>query len=198
MPCNTASVDQYFLNSLTLASKSLQQILIYNFYIEVLCVRSLFVDFFSIPDFRVCDGSCSPSGPAREAAPLCRHCSPRNCKSDISLKIQPRNPVSYSTSSTPTPHMNIVSLRTLRPATRFIHTPTLTRTFKPHLLLYRPLPSHHGIATNNMETNNKDLELSNLFDVKGKVALITGGGQSIRQSTLPRDNTDMDQDPASV
>jgi hypothetical protein len=29
----------------------------------------------------------------------------------------------------------------------------------------------------NMETNNKDLELANLFDVKGKVALVTGGGK---------------------
>ena len=28
-----------------------------------------------------------------------------------------------------------------------------------------------------METNNADLELSNLFDVKGKVALVTGGGK---------------------
>ena len=27
-----------------------------------------------------------------------------------------------------------------------------------------------------MESNNKDLELVNLFDVKGKVALVTGGG----------------------
>ena len=36
-----------------------------------------------------------------------------------------------------------------------------------------------------METNNKDLELSNLFDVKGKVALVTGGGGSIPQSNLP-------------
>lgn len=28
-----------------------------------------------------------------------------------------------------------------------------------------------------METNNADLELGNLFDVKGKVALVTGGGE---------------------
>lgn len=29
---------------------------------------------------------------------------------------------------------------------------------------------------NNMESNNQDLELHKLFDVKGKVALVTGGG----------------------
>jgi len=28
-----------------------------------------------------------------------------------------------------------------------------------------------------MESNNADLQLSNLFDVKGKVALVTGGGK---------------------
>ncbi len=27
-----------------------------------------------------------------------------------------------------------------------------------------------------MESNNPDLELTKLFDVKGKVALVTGGG----------------------
>ena len=27
-----------------------------------------------------------------------------------------------------------------------------------------------------MESNNPDLELAKLFDVKGKVALVTGGG----------------------
>ena len=27
-----------------------------------------------------------------------------------------------------------------------------------------------------MESNNQDLELTKLFDVKGKVALVTGGG----------------------
>lgn len=29
-----------------------------------------------------------------------------------------------------------------------------------------------------MESNNADLELSKLFDVKGKVALVTGGGKA--------------------
>lgn len=29
-----------------------------------------------------------------------------------------------------------------------------------------------------METNNADLELANLFNVQGKVALVTGGGKS--------------------
>jgi len=32
-------------------------------------------------------------------------------------------------------------------------------------------------TTNKMESNNADLQLSNLFDVKGKVALVTGGGK---------------------
>ena len=44
-----------------------------------------------------------------------------------------------------------------------------------------------------METNNKDLEISNLFDVKGKVALVTGGGRSILQSLLLRCSTDSNQ-----
>ena len=71
--------------------------------------------------------------------------------------------------------------------THFIHKPSsLTeslnsyKTFKPQLLL-RCQPTSLPYATStktNMETNNKDLELSNLFDVKGKVALVTGGGCS--------------------
>lgn len=76
-------------------------------------------------------------------------------------------------------YMNfLITLRTLRPTTRFFHTPTLTRTFKPQLLRYQPSPLSYATAS-NMETNNKDLELSNLFDVKGKVALVTGGGSGI-------------------
>ena len=68
----------------------------------------------------------------------------------------------------------------LQSATRFIHRPTFTRTrtFKLQPLRFQPSPLPYATAT-KMETNNKDLELSNLFDVKGKVALITGGGQSI-------------------
>lgn len=93
--------------------------------------------------------------------------------------------------------MNIVSLRTLRPAARFILTPARTSTFKHQSLRYQPQPLHYGTAT-KMETNNKDLELSNLFDVKGKVALITGGGQSTTQAILPRGSTNSYQVPALV
>ena len=79
------------------------------------------------------------------------------------------------------PHMNCLGLRILsRPATRLIRTPTLTltSTVKPALSRYQPSAFHYSTAA-KMETNNKDLELSNLFDVKGKVALVTGGGRSI-------------------
>lgn len=79
--------------------------------------------------------------------------------------------------------ISLVSLRTLRSSIRFTHTPTLTRTFKFQLLRYQSSRLHSGTAA-KMETNNKDLELSNLFDVKGKVALVTGGGQSLSPSTL--------------
>ena len=81
--------------------------------------------------------------------------------------------------------MKSLTLRTLRPTTLFIHTPTLTKTLKPQLLRYQPRPLHYATTT-KMETNNKDLELSNLFDVKGKVALITGGGQSIHHCNEQR------------
>lgn len=73
--------------------------------------------------------------------------------------------------------MKKIRLGNLRPSTRHIFRPTLTRTYKPQLLRYHPSPLHYATTT-KMETNNKDLELSNLFDVKGKVALVTGGGQS--------------------
>lgn len=33
--------------------------------------------------------------------------------------------------------------------------------------------------SNNMSTNNDQFQLNNLFDVKGKVALVTGGGSGI-------------------
>ena len=84
-------------------------------------------------------------------------------------------------------HMNCLGLRILlRPAPRLIRKPTLTliSIFKPAILRHQPSPCHYSTAT-TMETNNKDLELSNLFDVKGKVALVTGGGRSILQLLLP-------------
>ncbi len=33
-----------------------------------------------------------------------------------------------------------------------------------------------------MESNNADLQLGNLFDVKNKVALVTGGGNFMHRS----------------
>ena len=67
-------------------------------------------------------------------------------------------------------------------------TTSVTSTFKPQLLLhYYAVNLHLSLlyaTSSKMETNNKDLQLSNLFDVKGKVALVTGGGQSIPQSHL--------------
>ena len=42
-----------------------------------------------------------------------------------------------------------------------------------------------------METNNADLQLGNLFDVKGKVALVTGGGKDINMDTQPHCVVDM-------
>ena len=107
---------------------------------------------------------------------MCRHSTlyRETCKNDITLTCS-----HHLTSSSPS-LMNFLNPRILRPTIRFIHKPTLTRTFKPQLLRYRPPTLCYATAT-KMETNNKDLELSNLFDVKGKVALITGGGRSISQ-----------------
>ena len=92
------------------------------------------------------------------------------------------------------PRIRILLTPTISPlplVTQLIHSPSpsptksVTRTFKPQLLLRcRPTPLPYATST-KMETNNKDLELSNLFDVKGKVALVTGGGWSIPQSHLP-------------
>ena len=55
-----------------------------------------------------------------------------------------------------------------------------TRTFKsklqyPHYQYHRA-PLTTTALRKMAETNNQDLLLSSLFDVKGKVALVTGGG----------------------
>lgn len=85
-------------------------------------------------------------------------------------------------------HPSSLSPQVVRTAIQLSHTSPLTKplisTFKPQILPYQPPKFPYATAT-KMETNNHDLQLSNLFDVKGKVALITGGGTSITQSDSP-------------
>ena len=64
--------------------------------------------------------------------------------------------------------------RLLRSNTKSICRPFISRAIRPYL--QTQTLRLVSTTTNKMESNNPDLQLSNLFDVKGKVALVTGGG----------------------
>ena len=71
--------------------------------------------------------------------------------------------------------ISLLSLRILRPTASPVYRPIVNTVFQPYNIRYR-IPRVISTKTNNMESNNPDLELAKLFDVKGKVALVTGGG----------------------
>lgn len=70
--------------------------------------------------------------------------------------------------------MSLINSRILRPLTRSTYKPFFTKSFEPRYS--QPLRLLSTTQSYKMSTNNDDLQLSNLFDVKGKVALVTGGG----------------------
>jgi len=57
--------------------------------------------------------------------------------------------------------------------------PSLTPTSIVSRLQYQQthLKPFHSTLPRKMESNNDQLQLGNLFDLKGKVALVTGGGE---------------------
>ena len=71
--------------------------------------------------------------------------------------------------------LSFLRLRIFRPTARPVYRPILNTVFRPCNIPYH-FPRVISTKTNNMDSNNQDLELSKLFDVKGKVALVTGGG----------------------
>ena len=74
--------------------------------------------------------------------------------------------------------LSLLTLRILRPTVSSVYRPIVNRVFQPCNLRYQ-FPRAVSNNANNMESNNQDLELHKLFDVKGKVALVTGGGIEI-------------------
>ena len=70
---------------------------------------------------------------------------------------------------------SLLSLKVLRPTASPVYRPIVNTVFQPCNIRYRFLRVNSA-KTNNMESNKPDLELAKLFDVKGKVALVTGGG----------------------
>ena len=103
-----------------------------------------------------------------EAAPMCRHTHPSSVTSECChFKY-----ISHLDCSCP---MFLLTPGTLRLTSRTAYKPVVTRTLQSHRVQHPTLRLTSTMA--NMETNNKDLELANLFDVKGKVALVTGGGK---------------------
>ena len=71
--------------------------------------------------------------------------------------------------------LSLLTLRVFRPTVSSVYRPTVSRFFQPCNIRYQ-FPRAISTNENNMESNNQDLELHKLFDVKGKVALVTGGG----------------------
>ena len=78
-------------------------------------------------------------------------------------------------------HIFLLTLRIFRPTVSSVHRPIVNRVFQPCNIRYH-FPRTISTNANNMESNNQDLELHKLFDVKGKVALVTGGGIEILNS----------------
>lgn len=75
------------------------------------------------------------------------------------------------------------SPRLFRFTTQSIYKSLPTKTLR-HQSLINPIQRLASSTTaNKMATNNPDLEISNLFDVKGKVALVTGGGKTHNPET---------------
>lgn len=79
--------------------------------------------------------------------------------------------------------MNPLIPRNLRFFSRFILTPIISRTRITKPLRCYPQYQHPRVPLSTTailkmpDTNNQDLLLGSLFDVKGKVALVTGGGK---------------------
>ena len=66
----------------------------------------------------------------------------------------------------------------LRQTSRFFSFTAKPRPIAPRLKIHQVyLRPFHSTLPKKMGTNNDQLQLSNLFDVKGQVALVTGGGQ---------------------
>ena len=70
--------------------------------------------------------------------------------------------------------LSFLGLGVIRLIARPVYIPIFSSVFRPCNIRYQ-FPRVISTKT-NMESNNQDLELSKLFDVKGKVALVTGGG----------------------
>ena len=71
--------------------------------------------------------------------------------------------------------ISLLNLKAFRPTASPVYRPIVYKLFQPRNIRYQ---FSRVISTkpSNMESNNQDLELNKLFDVKGKVALVTGGG----------------------
>lgn len=78
-------------------------------------------------------------------------------------------------------YISLTTLRLFRPTITSVYRPIVNRVFQPCDIRYQ-FPRVISTNANNMESNNQDLELNKLFDVKGKVALVTGGGIEILNS----------------
>ena len=77
--------------------------------------------------------------------------------------------------------VSFLTLRVFCPTVSSVYRPIVNRVFQSCNIRYQ-FPRAISTITNNMESNNQDLELHKLFDVKGKVALVTGGGIEILNS----------------
>lgn len=75
----------------------------------------------------------------------------------------------------------LLALRISRPTVSSVYRPIVNRVFQPCNIRYQ-FPRVISTNAKTMESNNQDLELNKLFDVKGKVALVTGGGMKILHS----------------
>ena len=76
--------------------------------------------------------------------------------------------------------MSLILARTFyRLPSKLPFTSTKLRLRAPIHLIQRSSLSTTPLRLQEMGTNNADFEVSKLFNVKGKVALVTGGGSTL-------------------
>ena len=73
----------------------------------------------------------------------------------------------------------MIGSKILQLPSRILSISTKAQVIQPRFPLHQAYLRSFSTSLPKMSTNNDDFQLSNLFNVKDKVALVTGGGSGI-------------------